>query len=138
MAQMPARLQAFFDTHQAKTADMKRRGHDQLSIVMQAVDEISAHMNDLQSQLTQAELEAHDHALDGKYQWMHTRLDAAILRGGNVRREIRDWARVLVEVEESFNQDVIDVNAVLAIRGKDGTMAKPHPPLVQNAAPVVE
>jgi hypothetical protein len=123
MPKMHPELQGFFDAHGAKTAGLKRAAHDSLSQLMQMCDEIDAHISDLQSKLTQAELAAHDHALDGKLEWMHTRLNAAKHMAAEYRRAARGLARVLVEVDESFSQDVIDVNTMLAVRGRDGTKA---------------
>lgn len=123
MPKMHAELQSFFDANQEKTADCKRAAHDQLSTIMGMCDTVDAHISDLQSKLTQAELAAHDHVLDGKMEWMHTRLAAAKHRASEFRRAGRDLARVLVEVEESFNQDTLDVATMLSVRGKDGTVA---------------
>jgi hypothetical protein len=118
-----AELQTFFDSHAAKTCDCRRAAHDQLAPVLAAVQDIRAHLNDLEAKLEQAELAAHDQVLDNTMGWMHTRLDAAKQRCEGVRREIRDLAKSLVEVEQCFDQGVIDTNLVLVAHGKDGTIA---------------
>lgn len=128
-------LQKFFDTHAAKTCDCKRAAHDQLGPILTLCQEIRTHIHDLEARLEQAELAAHDHALDGKFEWMHTRLNAGKVRCENFRREARDLAKVLVEIEESFNQDVIDMNTMLAIRGSGGTIATATPVAVTPSVP---
>lgn len=117
MADMHPALRTFFDTHQAKTCACKRQVHDDLGPIMQTMDGVTNHLNDLQTKLTMAELAEHDHALDGKLQWMHTRLEAGLIRAAAVRTAVRDMAKVLVEVEESFSQDVIDLNFALSGKG---------------------
>lgn len=127
MPQLHPALQAVVDAHRAKTCQCRRDAHDQLAPILAAVQGIRAHVNDLEAQLEQAELAAHDGALDNTMNWMHTRLNAAKERCEGARREIRDLAKALVEVEQCFDQGVIDLNTLLTVHGKDGTIAQATP-----------
>lgn len=136
---MHAELQAFFTANAAATCDCKRVAHEQMAPMMQSGAAIVAHLHDLKHKLTLAELAPHDHALDGKFEWMHTRLDAGIVRVAEWLRSGRDLAKVLVEVDQGFTQDVINLNAMLQVKGADGTVARifPAPPSVPSVAEVV-
>lgn len=107
-------LADFFARHKDATADHVRSVHDQLMASHDLCDAVDAHVRDLQSQLTRAELAVHDRAIDAKLEWMHTRLKAAADCATAFRRAHRDLARVLVEVDRSFSQDEQDLNAMLA------------------------
>jgi hypothetical protein len=105
MPKLHAELESFFDAHKAKTGQCKRKAHDELSRLMATLDEIAAHFNDLTSKLTAAELASHDHAIDGKMEWMHTRLRAGGTCVDEMRAALRRLARVSVEIEQGFDQD---------------------------------
>lgn len=136
MPTMPPELQAFFDEHKKGTCEQKRACHDQLGPIMAMADEAIAHLNALQSKLTAAELAPHDHALDGKFEWMHTRLRAAADCATAVRVAGRNLARAMVEVEASFNEDERNVNLVLAGATDAAPIAAPAEHVVITAADV--
>lgn len=98
-------LQSFFDQHAAATAACKRAAHDSLAEILRVADQVEAHVAALTAKLTAAELAAHDHTIDPKLEWMHTRLKAASERAAAFRAAGRDLARTLVEVDRGFDAD---------------------------------
>jgi hypothetical protein len=109
-------LAHFFDTHREGTAAHKRAMHDQLAPIMETAGAIRSHAITLEAKLQAAELEAHDHVLDGKMEYMHGKLRVLEQRAAAVQVAGRELAHALADVEHSFTQDALDVDAALATR----------------------
>lgn len=103
-------LKKFFEKNEAGTTQAKRSLHDSLVPLTNACAEAKKHVMDLKHQLQVAELENHDHLLDSKMEWMHTRLDAASQDLDMVQSALRKVARTFVEIENSFTVDYKNIH----------------------------
>lgn len=113
MSKLHPSLQRFVDKHQTGTAKHKRAAHDQLRPILATTAAVQAHVVELQQELTAAELEAHDHALDGTLNFMHIRLKGAAEKAAEFARVGRELAQILVEVENGLAQDIAGAHRIL-------------------------
>lgn len=123
------KMQEFFDRHREHSATKKREVHDALVPISHVVKAVRAHVLELQHALHQAELEAHDGKLDGKYNWMHSRIKALDRAVAAWSESGRDVAMIMSEVENGFDQDTIDMSAMMA-----GLLQPDEPPATQEPA----
>lgn len=132
------KMQEFFDAHREHSEKKQRDVHDALVPIAEIVRDVRAHVLMLQHALHQAELESHDGRLNGKFNWMHSRikgLDAKVTAWGEAGRDV---AMTLAEVSAGFNQDVIDMSAMMAdLLQPDETLASQDPPVASIEALLV-
>lgn len=112
--EMHPEMQAFFDKHKTTCECKTREAHDLLLPIARVVHAIRKHVLELQHDLHEAELAAHDARLDPKYAYLHTRIAALDSRVTAWSQAGRDVATTLAELENGFTQATIDVNAMLA------------------------
>jgi hypothetical protein len=107
-------LTDFFDTHGTTSAKHKRAVHDQLAPIMVVVHESRAHATELEHKLQIAELQAHDHRLDDKMEWMHGRIRIVEQRAAALQAAGRDLARAMVDLEAAFSAETIEAARMLS------------------------
>jgi hypothetical protein len=130
-------LQRFVDKHRATTVDHKRAAHDQLRPILGMASTMLAHLNALQQELTAAELEEHDHALDGTLNFMHTRLKGAQDKCAEFIRVGRELAQIYVEVARGLESDIEAANRIL--NGPDAMpTVNAEPALAAEVDPVAQ
>lgn len=111
----PPALHAFVTKHRASTTQHTRAMHDALAPLARVVAQAKRHVTELEEELLAAELAEHDHALDGKLNFMRTRLRSVSQRADMLIEVGRDLALAMTEVERGLASDIADVHRVVTM-----------------------
>jgi ABC-type transporter Mla subunit MlaD len=112
-------LLAYLTTHKSQVADHKRQVHDALIAVNQIATKVRMLVAQMQGELHEAELAAHNSAQNTKLNFMHTRLRGAEAAASTLYGSARTLSQVLEELDAGFSLDTQGLARVLDIHGTE-------------------